>query len=94
MVFDSHKEWRYYLRLEQNPKRYLHMERQKTFYLSVNGHKICRYVADFYYFDVEKNGWIVADVKSSFTAKLPVYRLKKKLMMAVLGIEVIEITEV
>lgn len=94
MIFDSHKEYRYFLRLEQDKARYLHMERQKTFNLSVNGHKICRYIADFYYFDTEKNGWIVADVKSRFTAKLPVYRLKKKLMLAILGIEIIEITEV
>jgi Protein of unknown function (DUF1064) len=51
---------------------------------------VCKYEADFVYKD--KNGveW-VEDVKSRHTRKLPVYRLKKKMMKSELGIEIKEI---
>ncbi len=51
--------------------------------------KICAYLADFTY---NRNGKeIVEDVKSEMTRKLPVYKLKKKLMKAILNIEIQEI---
>jgi hypothetical protein len=37
------------------------------------------YIADFVYFDNEKNSLICEDVKSSFTKKLPLYVVKRKL---------------
>lgn len=60
------------------------LKRQVVFQLSV-----CKYVADACYFD--KSGlYIVEDTKSSHTRKLPVYRLKKKMMLKELGITIKE----
>lgn len=50
---------------------------------------ICVYKADFRYFDREKQGWIVEDVKGM---KTPVYRLKKRLVEAQYGIRITETT--
>lgn len=49
------------------------------------------YEADFVYFDVKKGQEIVEDVKSSSTAKNPVYTLKKQLMMHLYNIEIQEV---
>lgn len=91
IVFDSAKEAKRYIEL-----RYLKMageitdlELQKEFVLDVNGEKVASYIADFVY---KKYGLvIVEDVKSSHTRKLPVYRLKKKLMKQIHGIEIKEV---
>lgn len=63
---------------------------QPRYPIAVNGHHICAYVADFCYCE---NGDqpVVEDVKSKWTAKMPVYRLKVKLMRAVHGIVVREV---
>jgi len=50
--------------------------------------KICRYVADFGY--IENGAVVIEDVKSKITKGLPVYRLKKKLMKALYGIDIRE----
>lgn len=48
----------------------------------------CKYFADFVYI---KNGErIVEDTKSAFTKKLPVYVIKRKLLLLVHGIELLE----
>lgn len=59
------------------------------FTLSINGVKICRYVADFTYDEKRECGWVpvVEDTKGF---KTQVYKLKAKLMLAVLGIEIRE----
>lgn len=59
------------------------------FPLKINGVKVAVYCADFVY--VRHNRLIVEDVKSAFTARLPVYRLKKKMMLAIHGIEIQEV---
>lgn len=52
--------------------------------------EICvRYVADFVY--VEKGATVVEDVKSDMTRKLPVYVVKRKLMLQVHGITLKEV---
>lgn len=62
------------------------LQRQVKFKLNVNGIPVCDYVCDFCYRDA--HGYCtVEDVKFFPT---PVYRLKKKLMKAVLGIEIFE----
>lgn len=61
---------------------------QIPFDLAVNGEKICRYVSDFTF--TENGAEVVVDAKSEYTKKLPVYRLKKKLMKACLNIEIKE----
>jgi hypothetical protein len=59
---------------------------QASYPLEVNGVKLGRYVADFVYM---KDGTVVTeDVKGVPT---PVYRLKKKLMLALWGITIQEV---
>ena len=48
-----------------------------------------RYMADFVY--LQNGVTVVEDVKSPATRSLPVYRLKKHLMMSVHGLEVSEV---
>lgn len=62
---------------------------QVPFRLVVNGHLICRYIADFVYEELRKGVWseVVEDRKGYATAA---YRLKKKLMAACHGIDVRE----
>jgi hypothetical protein len=62
--------------------------RQVTYDLLVNGARICKFRADFVYWDVEKRRTTVEDVKGFRT---PAFVLKKKLMAAIHGIEVVEI---
>ena len=57
--------------------------------LFVNNKLICKYVADFSYYDRFAK-LIVEDVKG---VKTPVYNLKKKFMLAVHGITINEITK-
>lgn len=60
---------------------------QPVFQLLVNGERIGKYIADFKYLDQDGN-IIVEDVKG---VKTPVYRLKKKLVKAIYGIEITEV---
>ncbi len=91
MSFDSKKELSRYLDLreEQRAGNITALKRQWTFPLVVNGVEVCVYVADFVY--DRDNVAVVEDVKSAATRKIPVYRLKVKLMLAVLGIKVREV---
>ena len=61
---------------------------QPRFDLVVNDVKVCAYIADFRYFDTQLDREVVEDVKGKATE---VYKLKKKLMLACLGIEVEEV---
>lgn len=64
------------------------LTRQVPFAIVVNDILICQYTADAVY---KRDGVrIVEDTKSPRTRKLPAYRLKMRLMKAVLGIEVQE----
>lgn len=66
------------------------IELQPRFPIEVAGYKICEYRGDFAYTD--KNGRrVVEDVKSPATRNIPVYRLKKKLVKAVHGVDVVEV---
>jgi hypothetical protein len=85
ITFDSIKEMKRYKELEflQKSDYICFLERQKRFllqdgYTNKAGHKIrpIYYIADFYYFDIEKGEWIVEDTKGMRT---DVYKLKKKL---------------
>lgn len=88
IVFDSKKEAKRYeeLKLLQKAKQITHLRTQPKFTLIQgfrdNEGQIQRgsaYVADFEYFDIKSRRWIVEDVKSVATAKLPLFRLKLKL---------------
>jgi len=63
---------------------------QPRYPILIDGELICVYVADFSYVDCFSKT-IVEDVKSRFTAKNPVYRIKKKLMKAVNKIGIVEV---
>ena len=93
LTFDSQAEYIKYgeLLLEQRQGLIQNLQRQVTFPINVNGHKVCKYIADFVYTKGDKQ--FVIDVKSAYTAKMPVYRLKKKLLWALYGIEIIEVTK-
>ena len=54
------------------------------------GERATHYVADFVYTD-ERGETVVEDVKSEVTRKLPAYIMKRKLMLLVHGIKIIEI---
>lgn len=88
--FDSKKEEKRWheLCLLQKAGLISDLEKQRRFDLIVNNKKVCVYIADFVY--VENKAAVVEDVKSEFTRKNPVYRLKYKLMQACLGITIKE----
>ena len=90
--FDSKKEAARYgvLKLLERGKRISQLQLQVKMDILVNETKICDYVADFTYLD-EHGNKVIEDVKSEITRKLPVYRLKKKLIKAIYGIEITEI---
>jgi hypothetical protein len=87
LVFDSKKEAKRYslLVILQKMGKITALNTQVKFTLFE-----CNYIADFTYFDFEKKAFIVEDVKSVATKKLTVYRLKKKQMKAMYGIEIYE----
>ncbi len=66
------------------------LELQPRFDLVVNGHKVCRYVADFAYERVPTGERVVEDVKSKPTMTRE-YRIKKKLLKALYGIDIVEV---
>jgi len=90
--FDSKKEAARYqeLKILERAGVICQLETQKRFHLRVKDQEVCVYVCDFFYYDKEKEEWIIEDVKSTAT-RTPVYRLKKKLMRAILGIEITEV---
>src|SRR5688500_17883478 len=92
--FDSFREAQRYILLKVDEEAGLvrNLRCQVRYPIKINGLLICTYIADFVYDRLHTTDgdltWstIVEDVKSAYTAKNPVYRLKKKLMEAVLGI--------
>lgn len=58
---------------------------QERYSLDVNGVHVCDYLADFVYFDVERNRQVVEDTKGYMTE---VARLKLRLMAGCHGIDV------
>jgi len=87
MLFDSLKELRRYQELELNQQAGIisNLRRQVSFNLDVNRQRVCIYKADFVYMENGKE--VIEDAKGMRT---DVYRLKKKLMKAVHGIEILE----
>lgn len=91
ILFDSRKEATRYgaLKLAERAGMVRDLKLQVPFKLEVNGVLVCTYKADFVYEDKFGSQWkrIVEDCKGYQT---PVYRLKKKLMRAIHGIEIRE----
>ena len=90
IFFQSKKEARYYkvLKAMQQAGIIRDLETQPKFKLDINGVHICNYFADFKYFDNELDREVVVDVKG---VKTQVYKLKRRLMLAIHGIEIEEI---
>ena len=96
--FDSKKECARYCELKQLEKlgvisslrlqpRYV---LQDKFVINGRTERSISYVADFEYWDNEKQKMVVEDVKSPAT-KTPVYKIKKKLFEKRYGVEITEI---
>ncbi len=90
IAFASKKEAKRYgeLKLLQHAGKIDSLTCQVPFEVRLNGEKICVYVADFRYLDLETTGYVIEDVKGMRT---PVYKLKKKLVEAQYGIVIVEI---
>lgn len=91
--FDSVKEAKRYsvLKIKERIGEISDLSFHPSFDIIINGLKVCSYKADFQYF--VDGCSVVEDVKSDPTAQKQVYRLKKKLMKAVMGIDVVEIRD-
>lgn len=88
--FASKKEARRYneLALLLRAGRISRLQTQVPFELRVNDMLVCKYVADFCYFDNEERTDVTEDAKGMRT---PLYRLKARLMKACLGITIKEV---
>jgi hypothetical protein len=89
--FDSIKEAKRYgtLKILQKAGEISDLKLQVRMDILVNSKKIAAYIADFTY--MEKGSYVVEDVKSEFTRKNPVYRLKKKLIEAIYNLKIKEV---
>lgn len=93
--FDSKKEADRYttLKILQKKGEIGLLELQKPFLL-IEANEIerkCEYIADFVYWDIKTGKQIIEDVKSDFTRKLPVYIMKRKLLLERYGIKISEV---
>lgn len=90
--FDSTKEYRRYreLLLLQQAGQITSLEVHPVYQIKVNGFIVCQYEADFRY--KEYGEIVVEDVKGlKKGSAYAVFKLKSKLMLAVHGIEIVEI---
>lgn len=89
ITFHSKKEAAYYcnLKLLKKAKKITRFEMQVPFLITYQGFNICKYICDFivYYPDGTHQ---VVDVKG---VKTSIYRLKKKLVKAFHGIDIVEV---
>lgn len=87
IVFDSKKEMTRYstLRILEAAGEIRNLILQPKFDLHVNGVKVATYQGDFWY--ETDAGHVLEDVKG---VKTPIYRLKKKMVEAEYGIEILE----
>ena len=86
--FDSAAEARRYgeLKLMEQAGEITDLVLQPAYTLTVNGVPVCKYVGDFAYLEQGKR--VVEDVKG---VRTPSYRIKRKLMLSVFGIEIVEV---
>lgn len=86
--FDSKREANRYkdLVLLQEAGEINSLHLQVAFPVTIGPHKICNYIADFYYQDASGK-FVIEDSKGMRT---PVYKLKKRLVEAIYGIKILE----
>lgn len=92
ILFDSKKEAARWLELKalEASNRIAFLRRQVRVPLIVGREVIAHWVADFEYYESHDVSKVWEDVKSDYTRKLPVYRLKKKLVKAIYGVDIKE----
>jgi len=88
IVFDSKAEAKRYMELKilEKANEISDLRLQYPFECKINEKKICTYKADFDYYEGDQ--WVIEDVKGFRTQ---VYKLKKKLVEALHGIEIREV---
>ena len=86
--FHSIKEGKRYvdLLLLQKAGKIFKLQLQTPFKIEINGVKICTYRADFTYYDAA-GAYVVEDTKGKLT---DVYKLKKKMVLAIHSITILE----
>ena len=91
-LFASQAEARRYqeLKLLQAAGEIDRLECQPRWRLVVNGLEVGSYIADFVYWTPDGKR-VVEDVKGGRATMTPDYLLKKKLMLALYGIEIVEV---
>jgi predicted DNA-binding protein (UPF0278 family) len=89
--FDSQKEHRRYIQLKQMEVagEISDLRLQVKLRCMVREQLVCTYIADFVYRNSQHQE-VVEDVKSEITRKNPVYRIKKKLVKAIFGVDISE----
>lgn len=92
ITFDSQREGNRYLiyKDEKYKGRIRDFKLQVRYKFIINGSLVTSYIADFVLLHLNGSQEVI-DVKSDATRKLPVYRIKKKLMKAIYGIDVKEV---
>ena len=87
--FASQREYQHWCvsKLREKAGEISHLERQVRFKLAIGPHHICDFIADEVFTDTATGKRVVVDVKG---VKTPVYKLKKKLMKALLNIDVVD----
>lgn len=92
ITFDSKLEANRYIFLKEQERKGVikDLELQCKLEIKINGEIVCKYIPDFSYILTKSGQFIVEDAKGKLTA---IYRLKKKLVKAVLGIEIKEVTK-
>lgn len=93
ITFASKKEARRYgeLKLMEFGRLISHLVLQPKFNIRIDGVDICRYVGDFQYW-ANNDTVIVEDVKGMRKgAAYEMFKLKKRLVKAIYGIEVVEV---
>lgn len=105
LTFDSKWEAQHWieLRLLESAGQIRNLQRQVRIPVVINGTKVCTFIADFTY-DARQDRssliagdyvWkpVVSDCKSEITRREPYYRLKKKLLKVVNGIDILEVVK-
>jgi hypothetical protein len=89
-VFASKREANRYseLKLLQMAGKINKLQLQVPFDCCVGGKKICKYIADFVYCDLETGSIVIEDAKGFKTS---VYKLKKKMVEAIFNVRIIEV---
>ncbi len=92
ILFDSKLEANRYIFLKEQERKgnIKDLEMQQPYDIEINGMHVCKYVSDFCYTNNISGLFVVEDAKGNLT---PIYKLKKKLMKAVLGIDIKEVTK-